>query len=556
MANQKLVDYIIKLQGAGIQKEEIVSKLKNVGWPQPLIDEAYAQIGASEVPVYEGPGGNPFAVQPEQPKTIISVAAVSSPAPAQELPPKEPAKKFPVPKIAIFIALFLVFAAGIVWGSYQAVIYYFPSPEAVMERMMEKMAQAKTMESQGKIDAEMIFGYAGAYSVPLPKDATSDNSRSQKINLTVDFETASDVTDANNTKSSVGLKISEDKYFNGDIDIDVIGIGKTFYAKFDTTSENLSDAYKSSGLVGKWLEIDYEKISKQLAKDNPQVAAFVDKNYKMPEMSADQLARVRALALKTKIVTAKKQLGDEAVSGADCRHYEVDINKDDLREYVRGVGAIMQDQVSQAQIGQMLDIIGKADFSGIEIWVAKSDFTLRRVKGNMKYHDSYLGLIDYSMSFDWNVDYRNIGKPVNIEAPANAKSLYDVLNDSMTSSRAKARDAKRQSDMRQMVSAEEMYYGENDRYYTCSASGGDCKGKANNLPASISNYLTVPKDPTGTGTSCGKDYIYCGLDNTKSSQKFCFYAKLEGGGFYTASDAGNYKRMAAPRNFEECGKSN
>jgi hypothetical protein len=116
----------------------------------------------------------------------------------------------------------------------------------------------------------------------------------------------------------------------------------------------------------------------------------------------------------------------------------------------------------------------------------------------------------------------------------------------------KARDAKREADMRQLLEAQNMWYRSNNHYYTCSIIGGDCKGKINNYPVSIGSFVKNVIDPLNSGVGCGKDYTYCALDNTVETNKFCYYAKLEGGGYYTASHAGNFTRATAPLTFDEC----
>jgi len=45
---------------------------------------------------------------------------------------------------------------------------------------------------------------------------------------------------------------------------------------------------------------------------------------------------------------------------------------------------------------------------------------------------------------------------------------------SMGGARWKARDAKRMTDMKQLITAQEFYMSDNARYYTCSTTGGDC----------------------------------------------------------------------------------
>ena len=124
--------------------------------------------------------------------------------------------------------------------------------------------------------------------------------------------------------------------------------------------------------------------------------------------------------------------------------------------------------------------------------------------------------------------------------------------------RFKARDAKRMSDMRALLVAQELYMSDNQRYYTCSGSAGDCNPRqATNYPNDLGNRMpTTPKDPKNTGSTCdGTSYIYCGLSNTADDQNFCYYAKLEESAtaFFTAAPKGNAKKAAIPTGFTDCG---
>ena len=105
--------------------------------------------------------------------------------------------------------------------------------------------------------------------------------------------------------------------------------------------------------------------------------------------------------------------------------------------------------------------------------------------------------------------------------------LASIVLVSMGGARASARDTTRKADMRQLVTAQEMYYGTNDAYFISAT-----------LPTSIfdgsATYMVkLPSDP-GSGT-------YVWINNTGDAQKFCAYATLESGGYYTASHAGNFE---------------
>lgn len=126
--------------------------------------------------------------------------------------------------------------------------------------------------------------------------------------------------------------------------------------------------------------------------------------------------------------------------------------------------------------------------------------------------------------------------------------LSSVVLVSMGSTREKAKDARRLADMRQIVSAQALFYNTNDRYYECgnAAGGGDC-GTAT-WPSSISTYMPrVPRDPKNTSPN-----IYMWVDNTPgTATSFCAYAVLEekltcnNTRYYTASRVGNSEICSA-----------
>jgi len=117
-----------------------------------------------------------------------------------------------------------------------------------------------------------------------------------------------------------------------------------------------------------------------------------------------------------------------------------------------------------------------------------------------------------------------------------------------------ANDKQRKADMAALVEAQKAWFAANGKYYTCSRSAGDCGGSLTGYPSKIGDQLAAtPKDPSGkTSGTCGRDLVYCGLNNVPYSHFFCYYAKLESGEYYTASHEGNFLRKTAPKIFEEC----
>lgn len=115
-------------------------------------------------------------------------------------------------------------------------------------------------------------------------------------------------------------------------------------------------------------------------------------------------------------------------------------------------------------------------------------------------------------------------------------TLSSIVLVSMGGARRSARDAVRKADMRQLISAQQMYYGTNDSFYVSAA-----------YPTSIGEFMpSTPRDP-GTGT-------YNTIDNSGNTQQFCYWATLETTPvtYYTSSHAGNFTKTVAPTTLVNC----
>jgi len=121
--------------------------------------------------------------------------------------------------------------------------------------------------------------------------------------------------------------------------------------------------------------------------------------------------------------------------------------------------------------------------------------------------------------------------------------LAGIVLVAIAGTRSRARDARRQADLRQVVSAQEMVYGDDEEYFQAD-------GSTTGIPA-IKNaankvYLVATNDP-----KTGSNYVW--LDNNwgsytticKDGEFFCAYAVLENKptgctttGYYAASEQG------------------
>lgn len=114
--------------------------------------------------------------------------------------------------------------------------------------------------------------------------------------------------------------------------------------------------------------------------------------------------------------------------------------------------------------------------------------------------------------------------------------LSSIVLVSMGGAREAARDAVRKADMRQIVTAQELYYMDSNQYY-----------QSVNYPINIPGAFEfeMPMDPKTEGP-------YSWIDNAGNNQKFCAYADLEKDDFYVATQGGNGEIETEPRTLSDC----
>jgi len=116
--------------------------------------------------------------------------------------------------------------------------------------------------------------------------------------------------------------------------------------------------------------------------------------------------------------------------------------------------------------------------------------------------------------------------------------LATIVLVSLSGAREKARDAQRQSDMRQISLAMEMFYDDGQAYATSAT-----------MITSIGTYLpSVPTDPLNSGS-----HVYTWVSNADDDQRYCVYALLEGGSYFTTSKNGTLSTSTAPTGDLDCG---
>ena len=143
--------------------------------------------------------------------------------------------------------------------------------------------------------------------------------------------------------------------------------------------------------------------------------------------------------------------------------------------------------------------------------------------------------------------------------------LASIVLVSLGPARKKARDARRQSDIRQISTAMEMCLDDstcgNEKYI--AITGGTAPVPARiTAPAAIAGgtvtYLTLPSDPGGGSGACDADDKaemavgqYCAITSALGAN-YCIFAKLSDGNFFTASDEGVRTETTYPTVLATC----
>jgi len=121
--------------------------------------------------------------------------------------------------------------------------------------------------------------------------------------------------------------------------------------------------------------------------------------------------------------------------------------------------------------------------------------------------------------------------------------LSSTILVSLGGARQKARDAKRQADLSQLVLAMELDYSDDEKYSQYTPEEWATAGTK--IPKDIGTYLDpVSRDPSGPAYAWINNAI--GATTGCGDQQYCVYADLEEAGYFAASPKGARKLPAAP----------
>lgn len=194
------------------------------------------------------------------------------------------------------------------------------------------------------------------------------------------------------------------------------GLPQLLNASGDATNTQLAPIIGS--LNDQWIEIN-QSIIQQLTGKDSQV------NFKLSD--ADR-AKLAGAYKKNQFMVVQQKLADESIKGKPSFHYKVVIDAAKLKSFAAALKAANLDsiKITQDQLSSFNKTVNDAQFSKypFDVWVAKSGRLIDQLTVAASQNGSTIKM---------RITVDDYNKPVNVEKPAGAKSLLDVLGGLFTS---------------------------------------------------------------------------------------------------------------------------
>ncbi len=345
---------------------------------------------------------NPSSAPPSLPSSLIQPSLAGP-------------RRFISKKVLIYILStigVLVIAAG-AYGYF----YYFQSPEMVIQRMMSRIVNVKSIEYSGRVEMNMT----------TPDISPGTNS------LSLTFNGATDNHDLENPKGFLVVNITTGRSIKGEVPEASLGrfefriINKILYLELSKIESGLF-FLDLSFLENQWIEINIGDIQKQFEQFIPEESKKefeeLQKKYKL---TAEEISKINEIVKKSKVLKITEKLSSEKIEGINTYHFKFIINKEELKRLVLEITEVVEDKsLSQEQISGLDKALDKIEeFLGGEIWIGKKDLLPYKIVFNISAEENEetktTGRITITLFF------KNFNKLIQVEAPDSTKKLEEIM---------------------------------------------------------------------------------------------------------------------------------
>ena len=490
MITQELINYISEQLKQGVEKEKIKNDLISAGWQTSDIEEAFNNITSAGNEKKPQSFSESDAVSQSQNKASFELNNSEYPDTSWQKTLKK--------TLVLFILVISTALAAV--GGVFAYRYYFPSPEDVIIKMMEKLAEINSVEFAGDVKIEfgttipkagnilknkylnkifpasIIMGLVSPSNFDYLKELPPPGQ--DKIAISLNFNGISDISDPNNQKSSFSILLNADLNLGFEIEfnirnlgIDMKTVGKINYIKLNNIPK--FPFFDTDSIENQWIKINIESLEETFEKEFGQelFGEDIKSIQKQQELSPEQIEKIREIVKKYKFLKITDILTSEKIEGKNAYHYKFIIDKKEIKNlYLEVMKIILKKPASEILDSESIDkIIGqtfdKFEMMEGEIWIGKNDFMPYKIFFTSNFKDAES---KFFANISSNLNFKNFNKPARIEIPSSAKPIEEILKKilepSISEASVKARDARRIADIRQLQIALEMYYDYNSKY--------------------------------------------------------------------------------------------
>lgn len=396
MVTQELKDYIESSLSKGATKEQLREALVKSGWTEADVEE----------------GLNPTAsISPDNTPQLEVILPFEENSPSS--PPKDNAKTNLKKLLSVGISLLaLIILSG---GGTLAYFYFFQSPEKVFAQSLLKSYNARSSDFSLELSGEfpmnssnipikqtnnLLFNGSQVlgvnnqnlrFIVTAKGDSEVDESgEGEKLNLTLGLKTTSPIT----------------SYYELDLRL----ISKIIFFKLSQFPEDSS--LDLSFLKDQWVKLDLSELEKQYLPPEAEGQTNITK---------EKTAELIKFITKEKVYELKS-LKDEKIDGKTNYHYELQLNKDKLKEIYPQIQKLLTGKEAtnseRESLNANVDLIDS--FQG-ELWIDKKDllpsksvykWTLKKSPGS---------------SFNLSLITNNYNKKVEVQIPENVKTFEEIM---------------------------------------------------------------------------------------------------------------------------------
>ena len=440
---QEILDYISQAQKHGLTDFEIKQNLVNAGWEAQVVEEnfVHAKAAGNQTPVASSsqvlpesktPNSN-FApvVQQAQFQTVKTTESYLQGQPVlsdSAVVSGQAEKKSFFKKPAFWITLVVLFVlCGSAYGYYN---FIFANPTKIWSKFT-------TSTKNSIYNTKFNFSYTDSGQLTA-EEAGPLGMSLRDISVSFSGDSYINVTDQKKPQSNSKIQYS----FGSSGTSFTTGVQYTLLDNvlyLNVGSNPFLDMISSSMNNGKkidWVKIDLTELQKQ-ASSSPDSAKIYDKLF-----GTDFKSQMQKIWDDTTIIKVGKYIGREKINGVETLHFQNTVDKDALKGLVNKYAQLLSDRFK----GSSMEFTDSDTAFFNQLAAALID------KVQIQDFQTWIGLFDAKL-------YR-------VHVVTNAPSFISLVKnaDKMNFSLNSGNDAKRVADMRQMSTAMELYFNDNNGY--------------------------------------------------------------------------------------------